>query len=265
MKKLLVTSLLLASTSAMAGGSGVAGSVSDVPDTPTEAKSGWKASVGLGVVNAPTFAGVDDTESTGVPLINVSYNDTFYFEYNKLGWWAWKPQDTGFRVGLVAQSRKGYDRGDGPWIEHEVDDTGLAGVRAQWKSGMFKLDASLLASSEEDSGGEMHITASYTFLASAKGTLTGMVKAESLSEDSVNYFYYGANANSGDPLFSGGESTTNVSVGLIGTYNIAPQWTLIGAVLATSYGDAISDAPTNRGTGMEDSGTTALVGATYTF
>ncbi|WNC70513.1 MipA/OmpV family protein [Thalassotalea psychrophila] len=256
MKKLLVTSLLLASTSAVAG-SGVAGSVSDVPDTPSEATSGWNASVGLGVVNAPTFAGVDETESTAVPLINVNYNDTFYFEYNKLGWWAWKPQDTGFRVGLVAQSRKGYDKGDGP-LDREIDDTGLAGLRVKWQSGMFGIDASILGSSEEDSGGEMHITAKYTFLASAKGTLTAMVKAEALSEDAVDYFYY-SGAFDSDAFTP--DSATNVSVGLVGTYNIAPKWTLIGAVLATSYGDSISDAPGVT----EDSGTTALLGATYKF
>ena len=262
MKKLLLASLLCASGTAMAAGSGVAGSVSDIPDTPQEASSGWKVALGLGAVSAQTFAGVDETETNGVPLINISYDDTYYFEYNKLGAWLWKPDNSGFRVGLVAQSRKGYDRGDGPWAAHEVDDTGLFGVRAKWQSGMFGVDASILGSSEEDSGGEMTVTAKYTFIASAKGTLTAMAKFESLSEDAVNYFYYGANVNGGTPLVSGGESTTNVSLGVVGTYNIAPQWTLVGAVLATSSCDAIADVPTNR---MTDSGTTALIGATYTF
>ncbi|KGJ96035.1 MipA/OmpV family protein [Thalassotalea sp. ND16A] len=258
MKKLLLASLLTVSGAAFAGGSGVVGSVSDVPDHDASSESGWNASIGLGVVNAPTFAGVDDTESTGVPLINVSYNDTFYFEYNKLGAWVWKPDDTGFRIGVVVQPRKGYDKGDGPIEGREIDDTGLAGVRMKWQSGKFGIDASLLGSSEEDSGGEVHITAKYTFLASAKGSLTAMVKLESMSEDAVDYFYYsgGVDTEGFSP-----DSATNASVGVIGTYNLTPRWMLIGAVKATSYDDSISDAPGVT----EDSGTTALVGATYKF
>ncbi len=253
MKKLLLASLLTVSGAAFAGGSGVVGSVSDVPAHDASTESGWNASVGLGVVNAPTFAGVDDTESTAVPLINVSYNDTFYFEYNKLGAWLWKPDNTGFRIGVVVQPRKGYDKGDGP-LNREIDDTALAGVRMRWQSGKFGIDASLLGSSEEDSGGEVHITAKYTFLASTKGSLTAMVKLESMSEDAVDYFYYASTD-------SGADSATNASIGVIGTYNLTPKWMLIGGVLATSYDDSITDAPGVT----EDTGTTALIGATYKF
>lgn len=253
MKKLLAASLLLVSGSALAG-SGVAGSVSQVPGQYAPKQSGWHVQLGAAALNAPEFPGMDDTETTAVPLLNVSYNDTFYFEFNKLGVWLWKPEDTGFRIGLVAQSRKGYDKGDGPIPNNDVDDTALAGVRAKWKSGKFVIEGSVLGSSESDSGGEAHIQARYTFLASQTGTLTGFVRFEALSEDAVDYFYY-------DERDANIDNATNSSVGVIGTYNINSKWTILGAVMATSYGDSISDAPGVT----EDSGTAALLGATYTF
>ncbi len=252
MKRLTVATVFFVSGSAFAG-SGVVGNIGDVSAPSGDAAGGWKVQLGVGAINAQTFPGVDDTETNGVPLINVSYNDTFYFEFNKLGAWLWKPENTGFRIGLVATPRKGYDKGDGPNPLLEVDDTALAGIRAKWKSGMFSLNASLLGSSEDDSGGEARLQANYTFIANKTGSLTGFAKVEALSEDAVDYFYY-ANSDTGD-------SSTIASLGLLGTYKVAAQWTVMGAVMASSYGDEISDAPGVT----EDSGTTALIGLTYTF
>ncbi|QBY06003.1 MipA/OmpV family protein [Thalassotalea sp. HSM 43] len=254
MKKLLLASLLVSGPT-LAAGSGVVGSTADIPASHhADDSSGWQVSLGAGAVNAPEFDGVDDTETNAVPLIKVNYNHRFYIEFNKIGWWAWKPDDTGFSLGLVAQSRKGYDKGDGPIPNFEVDDTALAGIRARWINGRFAIHGAVLGSSESDSGGEAHITASYTFIASPKGTLSAMVQAETLSEDAVDYFYYAETD-------AGADSATNLSLGVIGTYNFSKKWTMIGGVKVTSLDDPISDAPGVT----EDSSTKAVLGLMYNF
>lgn len=253
MKKILAASLLLVSGSVLAG-SGVAGSVSQVPSQYAPTEPGWFVQLGVGVINAPEFQGMDDNETRTLPLLNASYNDTYYFEFNKLGVWLWKPEDSGLRIGLIAQMHRGYDKGDGPVADREVDDTALVGVRAKWKSGRFVIETSLLGSSESDSGPEAHVQARYTFLAGETGTLTGFVRFEAFSEDTVDYFYYDDNDASVD-------SATISSIGAIGTYNLGNNWVIIGALLAQTYGDSITDAPGVT----EDTGTAALLGATYKF
>ncbi|WP_068546358.1 MipA/OmpV family protein [Thalassotalea crassostreae] len=261
MKKLLLASLLTVASGSAFAKAGVAGSVDNVPAQGEEAGSGWSVQLGLGVVSAPEFAGSDETETTAVPLINVSYNNWAYFEYNKLGAWLWQPDDTGLRLGVVATPKKGYDKGDGPFPGHEVDDQTLAGLRVNWKSGMFALDAQVLGSAEEDSGGEVRVQGTYTWVLSEKATLTALVKVEAVSEDAVDYYYYGGNVQ--DNTYTP-DAANNVSFGVIGTYAIAPKWTLLGAVLNTSYDDSITDVQKFSGN-AEDSGTTAFVGATYKF
>lgn len=255
MKKIIFASLIAFSGSAIAGGSGVLGDISQVEVVQPVKEQGFRGLVGLGVINAPTFAGVDNNESRAVPLINVSYNDTLYFQFNKVGAWLWKPKDSGFRVGVVAKARQGYDKGDGPLIDRELDDTTLVGLRAKWRTGMFSIDASYLGSTESDSGNETHITANYTFLASAQGTLSSFIRLENLSEEAIDYLYY-ANGE-----FDGADSAMNSTIGVVGTYNVSPRWTVMGMVSATAYDDAIEDAPGVT----EDNGTTALLGVVYKF
>ncbi len=254
MRKLLLASLLSIPCTALAA-PGVLGDVSEVPDKHGEQKSGWNVSLGLGAVYFPEFPGVDDDETNAVPLINVNYENTYYLEFYKLGAWLWSPRNTGIRMGVVAKPRRGYDRGDGPIEYHDVDDTILAGARAKWNTGQFALDGYLLASTESDSGPEVHLTGTYYFLQSKQATISGFAGAEFLSEDAIDYLYYEEGA------YDGADSTINLNVGVVGTYNIAPQWNVIGSVSLKSYGSEIEDAPGVT----EDNGTTALLGVLYTF
>ncbi len=255
MKKLTVASLALLSTSAFASSS-VVGSIADIePQQEESFLSGVHGVVGLGVVNSTTYAGVDNDETNVVPLINVSYNDTVYFQFNKIGAWLFKPAKTGFRLGLVAQPKKGYDKGDGPLVDRELDDTALVGLRAKYRQKQFSLDATFYGSTEEDSGSEVHISANYLIYASQQGTLSGFAKVVGLSEDAVDYAYYG----SGE--FEGAESSTTSTIGLFATYNVAPKWSVMGSVSGTFYGNEIKDAPGVT----QDNDTKAFIGLAYKF
>ncbi|NMP30289.1 MipA/OmpV family protein [Thalassotalea sp. M1531] len=250
MIKYITLALGLASASAFAAST--VGEMSEIPSTAAESKKGFHGQIGLGVANLPEYVGGDETESIALPLINVSYNDRFYFKFNKLGGWFYK-SDKGFRVGGLITTHRGYDAKDIPdtynWVG-DRDDSIMAGVNVVYRRGKFASEVGYLSDvSDESDGAKFYVQASYTFLANRTYTLTAMGKIESQDEDLVGY-YYGNN-----------ESATNATIGLIGTYKLSDRWSLLGAVTATSLGDEIADSPIVE----DDSYNMALVGATYSF
>ena len=256
MIKYVALALSLVSASAFA--TSTVGSMNSVPDVNNDSKKGFHGQVGLGVAIIPEYIGAEDSKSVGVPLINVNYNDTFYFKFNRLGAWFYK-HDNGFRVGGVLTMQAGYDKGDLPdnfKLIGSRENTTLVGINAIYKKGMFSIETGFLAgmgdnnkSDEGSEGNKFYATASYTFLATPKYTLTGMVKLENWDEDLVQYYYDTKDAS------------TNVTVGLVGTYKLNKKWTLLGAVTTTSLGDEIADSLIVE----DDSSNIVLVGATYSF
>ena len=234
------------------------GSMSNVPDVKNEAKKGLHGQVGLGFANMSEYIGAKNTENIFVPLLNVSYNDTFYIKFNRLGAWFYK-SDNGFRVGGVLTIQAGYDKSELPDnLINKIgkEDTTLVGINAQYKKGMFTAEAGFLTgtgdngkNNEGSEGGKFYAQAGYTFLATPQYTLTGMVKLAKWDEDLVEYYYDTKNAS------------TNVTVGLVGTYKLTDKWTMLGAVTATSLGDEIVDSAMVE----DDSANMILVGATYSF
>lgn len=257
MFKYAALALSLAAVPAMAS---TLGDMDSIPDVNNKAKQGFHGQVGLAVASMPEYMGGDDAETTGVPLINVSYNDTFYFKYNRLGAWAYKA-DNGFRVGGVIMQHKGWESGDGDLLDEykDRDPSTMAGINAAYKTGMFSSEFGYVSDiSDESEGAKFYAQASYTMLATPKYSLTVAAKVEALDEDLVKYYYSGNEAN-GDRYYA--DSTTNVTLALIGTYNISEKWKVIAAVSATSLGDEIEDSPLVE----DDAYNMALLGATYSF
>jgi outer membrane scaffolding protein for murein synthesis (MipA/OmpV family) len=253
MIKYAAFALSLASVSVFA--TSTVGSMNKVPDISNNSKKGFHGQIGLGVASMPEYIGAEDLGSVGLPLINVNYNDTFYFKFNRLGAWFYK-HDSGFRVGGLLTRQAGYDKSDLP--EHLKfvggrDDTTLVGINAQYKKGMFSAESGFLVGTGDNDkgseGGKFYIQARYTFLATPKYTLTGVVKLENWNEDLVQYYYGGKGAS------------TNVTVGFAGTYRFAKKWALLGAVTATSLGDEITGSSIVE----DDSSNTVLVGVSYLF
>jgi outer membrane scaffolding protein for murein synthesis (MipA/OmpV family) len=234
------------------------GSMSNLPDVKNEAKKGFHGQVGLGLANVSEYIGGKDTENIVIPLINVNYNDTFYIKFNRLGAWFYK-NDNGIRVGGVLTRQAGYNKGDLPDnLTNRVgkEDTTLVGINAQYKKGMFSAEAGFLMGTgdngkddEGSEGGKFYVEAGYTFLATPQYTLTGLVKFSKWDEDIVEY-YYGTK-----------HASTNVTVGLVGTYKLSDKWTMLGSVTSTSLGDEIADSAIAE----DDSSNMILLGATYSF
>lgn len=253
MIKYTALALALASTSAMAN-------LDSIPDVENGAKKGFHGSVGIAVASMPEYVGGDDAETTALPLINVSYNDTFYFKYNRLGAWAYKG-DNGFRVGGVITQHKGWESSDGDLLENykDRDASTMAGVNVAYAKGMFNSEAGYVVDvSDESDGAKFYAQATYTMLATPKYTLSIVAKVEALDDDLTEYYYSGFNE---DNSIYVADAATNVTLGLIGTYNINKKWKVIAAVTATSLDDEIADSPLVE----EDTHNIALIGASYSF
>jgi len=256
MIKYIALAISLVSVSALANST--LDSMSNLPDVKGEANKGFHGQVGLGLANMPEYIGSNNTENIAVPLINVNYNDTFYIKFNRLGAWFYK-NDNGFRVGGVLTRQAGYDKGELPQnLTNRMgkEDTTLVGINAQYKKGMFSAEAGFLAgmgdngkNDEGSDGGKFYAQAGYTFLATPQYTLTGMVKIAKWDEDIVEY-YYGTK-----------HASTNVTLGLVGTYKVNDKWTVLGMATTTSLGDEIADSAITE----DDSSNMILIGATYSF
>lgn len=250
MKKSLIALALLS-------GSSLAASINDVnqlPDSTEKAKKGLHGQVGLAVVNLPEFIGSDDNKTTALPVINVHYNDRFYFKFNRLGGWLYKNKN-GFRFGGVVTTHGGYDKEDiannelaQTWGDR--DTSFMAGVNAAYRYQKLNIEAGYVTDvSNNSDGAKFYTSASYIAYADREKTLTLNARLEHLDKDMVNY-YYGVN-----------DSTLNATLGLIGTYKLSKNWTAIGALTVTSLGDEISDSAI----ATDDKANLALLGAVYSF
>lgn len=248
-------SLLL--TLALFSGSSLAASINDVnrlPDNEVKAKKGLHGQVGLAVASLPEFVGSDDTKTTVLPIINVQYNDRFYFKFNRLGGWLYKNKN-GFRFGGVVTSHSGYDKEDiknnelaEAWGDR--DASFMAGVNAAYRYQKFNIEAGYVTDvSNNSEGGKFYASASYTVFADKQKTLTLNARLERLDEDMVNY-YYGVD-----------DATLNTTLGVIGTYKLSKNWTAIGALTVTALGDEVSDSVISS----DDKANVALLGAVYSF
>jgi outer membrane scaffolding protein for murein synthesis (MipA/OmpV family) len=253
MKKIAALALTMLSTSVLATTT-ISGldTISGLQESP---KQGLHVQAGLGILNTAEYIGGEYNQNVAVPLINVSYNDRFYFKFNKLGGWIYK-SDNGFRIGALLTQQSGIDKDDTSMYVYNREETTMVGINAEYKTGMFSSEIGFLQGTGDGNdyndgsdGGKLYAQAHYTVLARPNYSLTVSAKVERWDADLVGYYY------------DNGRSTTNVSLALVGTYKLTDEWTLLGAVSGTSLGDGIG----NSGMVQDDRYNTVLVGATYSF
>ena len=241
----ILTALVLSSSSSLA--------------LAAEGDSAWSGMLGAVVLNKPQYIGDDDEQTTGAPVIVVDYNDTFYFNIDRGGWWFWKPSDN-LRVGAVAQIRmQAWDDDDGhlrdvkplPDGFDDPDTEVEPGVNVRYKMDRFTAEAQV--TSGEDTN--MKADLKYNLMQSDKFVLTASAGVEYLGEDEVNYQWYG------DKGSLDNDSATNLSIGLNAIQTLTPSWKLLYAVKTTSLDDEIDDSPI----GQDDSYTVISFGAAWSF
>ncbi|WP_286263223.1 MipA/OmpV family protein [Thalassotalea atypica] len=250
MIKRLTLAIGLISTSVFA--TSTIGELSEIPDSGASKNKGFHGQVGIAAASLAKYVGSGDNETRALPLINVNYNDIIYFKYNRLGAWLFK-SESNFRVGALISPHRGIDEDDLPnQLEGygDRDPSIMAGFNMGFNQGRFRAEVAALKDvSDNSEGTKLQAQVGYTFLANKHYTLSASAKIESLDDDMVGYYYESY------------DSATNYSVSLVGTYRLSPKWTLMGAVTTTSLDDEIS----NSAIVDDDTPTTALIGATYSF
>ena len=249
MKKFAALTLGMLSMTAYANTS-VTG-ISQAPVTePTE--QGWQGQMGLGLLAIPEYFGSSSAETMAMPLINMSYNDTYYMNIGTLGAWLYK-NDNGFRAGTIITSHRGVREED--LAEEHIGygnrhDSIMGGFNIAYRQGRFNAELQVTSDiSGQSNGNKLLAQASYTFLATQDYTLTAIASVENIDSDMVDYYY------------DVDSSTVNYSAGLAGTYNLNQDWSIFAIALHTRLGDEISDSAIAE----RDHGTIGILGLTYKF
>jgi len=127
-------------------------------------------------------------------------------------------------------------------------------VNAAYINGRFSAQTGYLTDNNE--AAKFFVQSSYVVFTNYKFNIAVTAKIEALDTERVQNYYgvLSTNLNISD-------TSTNATLGLIGTYELSPKWTIIGALTSTALSDDIADSPLieNNKYNM------ALIGTSYSF
>lgn len=179
--------------------------------------------------------------------------------YNKLNYSLLQPDKNGFHLDKLTTSPSGWEKQNGETLQGLADtyNSTMTGINASYQIGRFSAETGFLNDiSNESDGGKFYLRGSFIVLSSDKFNLSITAKVEALDDDLVDYYYGTKNRE----IYTS-DSSTNATLGVIGTYSLNHQWKIIGAVSSTTLGDEIAESPL-----IEDNNyNMALIGTTYSF
>jgi len=137
----------------------------------------------------------------------------------------------------------------------------LQGFNAAFNYGRFTAETALMTDNASIiNSGKFYIQGSYTVINHVSFNLAITAKLETLNQQNVNLYY-------GDRLQQEGSNSlldyraNNTTLGVVGTYEVAPNWTIMGALTSTTLDDDIKQSPLIE----SDNLNMALIGTTYSF
>jgi outer membrane protein len=214
-------------------------------ETPRASTSAWHGLLGVGVVTTQTALG--ETRTLPLPLVAVTYRDTFYWHIVRGGVWLLKSDDRSARLGLAVKMRRGFDPDNFDQLTgmSERDRSVEAGVVGRWRIRPITINAAYYTDvSGTTNGGSANVGVSYRVPLGERWSLTPTLSAEWLSAKVVDY-YYGvlpSEATAARPAYTGA-STLNLRAGVMTRYRLAREWALFGGVSYTRLGSGIADSP----------------------
>jgi outer membrane scaffolding protein for murein synthesis (MipA/OmpV family) len=178
-------------------------------------------------------------------------NGLAIFTDSKLSQWFWQQNNQNLQIKNI-----GYDLQNVESIHSSVAQTTAATeqVNAAYINGRFSANTGYLT--ENNEAAKFFLQSSYVVFTNYKFNLTVTAKIEALDTERVQH-YYGAIS----PELDISEMNTNASLGLVGTYQLSPKWTIIGSLTSTALADDIADSPLVE----HNKYNMALIGTTYSF
>lgn len=207
--------------------------------------SGWRGFLGAGLIALDRP--VADRKAFLLPLVSVSYADTFYWNVGQIGAWLLKSDDRSARFGIALKARGGYDPDDydGLMGMNKRDTSAELGLTGKWRTRPMTVSFGYYTDvTDKTNGNSAQLGFSFPIRLSDSWTLVPSVGADWLSAEVVNY-YYGvrpAEAAPGRPAYSG-ESSVNLRGAVLVHYRLARAWSLFGSVSVTHLGSGVSDSP----------------------
>lgn len=247
MKRVVAIVMLIVSMGANAGG------IDDLAIIPmleqVDEPEGLHGMVIPAVVSLPKYSGSVTPEAAFVPLINVSYNDTLYFNVHRLGvWFPWRSKDKTVRAGLLVEQQRGFEASDGVLVTGlpEREPATEAGINIAWQSPIGYFDAAYLADvSDTHEGSAVKLLFTTTLTEVGKLHVKASGGYERMSKRAIGY-YYGVKASevtATRPLYEATDSTIHTYLALNARYQLNRSWSLNAHVGNNKMGEQIERSP----------------------
>lgn len=190
---------------------------------------------------------VADTRTYVLPLVAVSYRQTFYWHFGQAGVFVVSSADRRARLAIALKARRGYDPGISPALAgmDKRASSVEAGVHGTWLTHATLISYGVFNDiSGHSHGSSAQLSLAHPISLAPHWHLVPSIAAEWLSAKVVNY-YYGvktSEATPSRPVYTG-TSSTNLRVGLMLNYRLSRSWSLFGGIGYTKLGTGISDSP----------------------
>jgi len=213
---------------------------------------------GVDVDNNVTDSISDETKHTDTDSnVSMSKKGTSIaiLTHSTLNTWFWNQNNQNLHIKKVAHVlQKEANIYGNTWLgEYKYFNTEEQ-VNAVYFNGRFSAQTGYLTENNEAS--KFFVQSSYIVFANYKFNVAVTAKIETLDTEQVNYYYGRMRPNRHIS-----DTNTNATLGLIGTYELNSNWTIIGALTSTALADDIADSPLIE----QNKYNMALIGTTYSF
>ena len=182
-------------------------------------------------------------------------NNSVLFTNKDLNSWFWEQNNQNLQIknigALLPQQTNIYPDKNAEAYNQIVPEKQ---VNAAYINGRFSAQTGYLADNNE--AAKFFVQSTYVVFTNYKFNIAVTAKIEALDTKRVQNYYgvLSTNLNISD-------TSTNATLGLIGTYELSPKWTIIGALTSTALADDIADSPLIE----HNKYNMALIGTSYSF
>ena len=177
------------------------------------------------------------------------------FTNKDLNTWFWAQNNQNFQIkniGSVFQKQVSNFSYTATEVYNQTDTEKQ--VNAAYINGRFSAQTGYLI--DQNEAAKFFVQSSYLVFTNYKLNITVTAKIEALDTERVQHYYGVINPN-----VHISDTNTNATLGLIGTYELSPKWTIIGAQTSTALANDIADSPLIE----HNNYNMALIGTTYSF
>jgi hypothetical protein len=182
-------------------------------------------------------------------------NNTALFSNKDLNSWFWDQNNQNLQIKSIGTSlpQQANNYSETNTEVHNQVNTEKQ-VNAAYINGRFSAQTGYLTDNNE--AAKFFVQSSYVVFTNYKFNIAVTAKIEALDTKSVQDYYGVLSTNLNVP-----DTSTNATLGLIGTYELSPKWTIIGALTSTALADDIADSPLIE----HNKYNMALIGTSYSF